>query len=226
MTPPPDKTLLENNLLAPTFLFRFSLPCLYHDKPWSRSGVSLGEEYRLPNLGTLEDRPQFADVRACWHESGLSMTVSVEGKRKSLWCHESRMADSDGLMVWIDTRDTHTVHRATRFCHCFMFTPVGGGRHADGPIADQLLINRARENARPVPIDTLQARSEKRDDGYLLEAHIPAKALTGYDPSQQNRLGFMCAVLDRELGWQTLTIGTEFPIDEDPSLWCSLELVR
>jgi hypothetical protein len=32
-------------------------------------------------------------------------------------------------------------------------------------------------------------------------------------------------VVDRELGWQTLTMGSEFPIDEDPSLWGSLELV-
>jgi len=32
-------------------------------------------------------------------------------------------------------------------------------------------------------------------------------------------------VIDRELGWQTCTMGPEFPFDEDPSLWGSLELV-
>jgi hypothetical protein len=31
--------------------------------------------------------------------------------------------------------------------------------------------------------------------------------------------------MDRELGWQTLAIGPELPMAEDPSLWQSLHLV-
>jgi hypothetical protein len=31
-------------------------------------------------------------------------------------------------------------------------------------------------------------------------------------------------VVDRELGWQTFTVGPEFPFVEDPSLWGTLEL--
>jgi len=31
-------------------------------------------------------------------------------------------------------------------------------------------------------------------------------------------------VVDRELGWQTFSVGPEFPFVEDPSLWGSLEL--
>jgi hypothetical protein len=38
-------------------------------------------------------------------------------------------------------------------------------------------------------------------------------------------LGFSYAVMDRELGWQTFTVASEFPFDEDPSLWGTLELV-
>ncbi len=57
---------------------------------------------------------------------------------------------SDGLRVWIDTRDTHNIHRASRFCHQFVFLPTGGGPRLDQPVAEQTLINRARENATPV----------------------------------------------------------------------------
>jgi hypothetical protein len=62
-------------------------------------------------------------------------------------------------------------------------------------------------------------------DGYLLRAHIPARAITGFDPSEQPRLGFTYAVTDRELGWQTFTVGSEFPFPSDPTLWGSLELL-
>ena len=73
--------------------------------------------------------------------------------------------------------------------------------------------------------DQIQIRSENRIDGYLLFVQIPAAALTGFDPVEHPRLGFSYAVIDRELGWQTFSLGPEYPILEDPSLWGTLELV-
>jgi hypothetical protein len=72
----------------------------------------------------------------------------------------------------------------------------------------------------------LQIRSEKRVDGYVMEALIPAEALTGWGPTDHPKLGFAYAVIDRELGMQTYTIGTEFPFESDPSLWATLELAK
>ena len=43
--------------------------------------------------------------------------------------------------------------------------------------------------------------------------------MTGYDPEQQPRVSIYYAVIDRELGWQTLSLGPEFPVMDDPSLW-------
>jgi len=63
-------------------------------------------------------------------------------------------------------------------------------------------------------------------DGYVLEALVPAEALTGFDPEEHSRLGFTYFVRDSELGEQTLGVGSELPFTEDPSLWCSLELLR
>ena len=56
--------------------------------------------------------------------------------------------------------------------------------------------------------------------------HIPAAVLNGWDPAEHRSIGFFIATLDREFGWQTLTLGSEMPFSEDPSLWCTLALTR
>lgn len=216
---------MSDPLLPASFLFRFALPCLEHKPIWTAEGARLDESHRLPSFASLDGVQPFADVRMGWSAQGLALAVRVEGKRQAPWCRESRPDESDGLRVWIDTRDTHNIHRATRFCHQFIFMPAGSGRALDEAAADQLLINRARENARPVPPGILKARREKRVDGYVLEGFVPAAALTGFDPAEHPRLGFNYAVVDRELGEQTLTGSSEFPYREDPSLWGTLELV-
>lgn len=216
---------MSEPILAPTFLFRFAAPLHHFDGKWTASGVDLDERYRVPSFGELEDRPVFADLRAAWNAAGLFFALRVSGKRQVPWCRESRIEDSDGLQVLIDTRDTHNVHRATRFCHRFVFLPFGSGRGMVAPTARLLPINRAKENPRSLGTRELKIRSEQRVDGYLLEAHVPAEELTGYDPDEHTRLGFSYAVIDRELGWQTFSMGPEFPFVEDPSLWGTLELV-
>ena len=87
-------------------------------------------------------------------------------------------------------------------------------------------INRAKESPREIEPRQILVRSERRVDGYTLEAFLPADILTGYSPADQPQLGFTYALFDRELGTQTFSIGVEFPIDEDPSLWGTLDLVK
>lgn len=219
-----------NTLLAPRFLFRFAVPLKRREPVWSERGAALDAAYRLPDLAALDAggptaERRFADVRAAWGVDGLLFAVRVDGKQQPPWCRDSRVEDSDGLQVWVDTRATHNVHRATRFCHRFAFLPTGSGRGLQEPCADQLLINRARENARPIRPRELQARARVTETGYDLAAFIPAVALGGFDPAQHQKLGLHYAVIDRELGVQTLANGLEFPVDEDPSCWLTAELV-
>ncbi|MBI2824117.1 MAG: hypothetical protein HYX69_05410 [Planctomycetia bacterium] len=217
---------MTDRLLPPRFLFRFAVPCRHHEPLWTAAGTKLPPASRLPSFGDLEGLATFADVRAGWSEAGLAFYVHVEGKRRPPWCRESRPDESDGLRVWIDTRDTHNIHRASRFCHQFIFLPAGSGRNLADPYGELFFINRARENPKPVRPEALRTRSEKRVDGYVLEAHIPAAALTGWDPAEHPRLGFTYAVVDQELGEQTFSCGKEFPYREDPSVWGTLELVK
>jgi len=213
-------------LIPPRFLFRFSGPLHYREKLWTADGASLGPQFALLNPAALDGRRALAEVRMAWSNDGLAFSLTVEGKRQPVWCRESRLDDSDGLQLWIDTRDTQTIHRASRFCHRFAFLPAGGGRSYTDPVADQMLINRARENARPVRPKDLQVRGQVRPGGYTLSGLVPAGALTGFDPAEQSRIGFTYQLLDRELGLQTFSVGEGFPYAEDPSSWATLELVK
>ena len=165
-------------------------------------------------------------MRAAWNVQGLLFNVSVAGKEQPLWCRDERLEDSDGLQVWIDTRATLNIHRASRYCHRYVFLPAGGGRGNADPVADQLLINRARENARPIRPRELQVAAKITKNGYWLAAFVPAVALGGYDPLQHREIGFTYSVYDRELGMQTFATGPAFPFQEDPTCWAMLELVE
>jgi hypothetical protein len=222
---------ITNTLIAPRFLFRFAVPVKRRDPIWKQGGVELDESFRLLNLAALDAASadaerSFADVRMAWSPDGLLFNVFVEGKEQPPWCRDSRLADSDGLSVWIDTRATLNIHRASRYCHRFAFLPGGGGRENSEPVADQLLINRARENARPTRVRELQVASKLKKDGYWLAGFVPAVALGGYDPQQHRQLGFTYAIFDRERGLQTFAAGPAFPFDEDPTCWAVLDLVE
>jgi len=211
-------------LIPPRFLFRFELSLHRAEPIWGDPAAPLDEAYQLIDLTSLDGQRTFADVRAAYSNSGLRVDVTVAGKHQPPWCRESRLEDSDGLQVWIDTRPAGNVHRATQFCHRFAFLPRGGGQRADQPVADQLLVSRARENARPVRPRELQVQANVREDGYHMRCLVSAACLTGFDPSQHQRIGLNYAVVDRELGVQTLTANRDVPYGEDPSLWPTVVL--
>jgi hypothetical protein len=219
-------------LLPTRFLFRFAVPCRRPAHRAHAAGTSarnsgdspLKAEHRIVGLLELDGQSPWADVRSAWSEAGLAFSVEVRGKRQPVWCRATRPEDSDGLQLWIDTRDVHNVHRAGRFCHRFIFLPAGGGRNLDQPLAETLPIHRAKELHNPIRAGLLHAAAETFHDGYRLDAFVPAEALTGFDPTEHPRLGFTYAVLDRELGEQTFGVGSPMPYQEDPSLWATLEL--
>lgn len=211
-------------------LFRYRLACKKCEGLKNGKFV-LDESYRLPDLGQFEKQPKFADVRVAWNENGLFLTCEVKGKKQSLWCRESQLLESDGIQVWIDTRDTHNVHRATKFCHWFMLCPSGGvdDETMDStnlPMANMLKINRSREDSPMINRAKPEVAATVGKDGYHLSAFLSAKCLHGWDTSDHRSLGFNFAVVDRELSWQTLAIGPELPIMEDPSLWQTLQLIE
>ena len=214
---------MAQQLVPATLLFKFRVECAYLKELWSEGEMELPPRCKIPCFGQLESRPNFADIRMGWNESGMAVSLRLEGKTQLPWCRASRVEDSDGLSLCLDTRDVHDVHRAGRFCHRFVLLP-GGGRASDRPMARLIDIHRARDNPNSVRDELLKVRSEKLANGYLLRGMIPTEAITGFDPDEHPRLGFNYVVIDSELGWQTFAAGSDFPTLEDPSLWGTLEL--
>ena len=179
----------------------------------------------MVGLGELEDEPAVAEVSAAWSEAGLVFVAKVSAKKQPIWCRASRAEDSDALQVWIDTRDVHNVHRASRFCHRFIFLPSGGGKKLDEAFGQSLPINRAPragparrggrvESRWPCPTRRLRAgvfHSRRGHDRLRAGGASPHRV-------------YLC--LDRpRIRPATFSIGPPMPYDEDPSLWATLELV-
>ena len=205
-------------------LFRYRITCKKFDGD-QKAKFEMPQEYQLPNLGHFEGQSQFGDVRIGWCEDGIFVSVDVSGKQQSLWCRETQLLDSDVVQIWIDTRDTHNVHRASKFCHWFVLLPEGGGDKNEKPISSMLKVNRSKEDSPTINRFKAEVNSKVTKTGYRLTAFIPGKSLNGWDTVDHRNIGFNYAIVDRELGWQTLAIGPELPITEDPSMWQTLHLV-
>lgn len=204
--------------------FRFRIPChQLTDKP--KGKFELPKNYRLPPLNEFETQKSYADVRIGWMADGIYVSIEVTGKKQSLWCRETQLLESDGVQLWFDTRATHNVHRASKFCHWMMLMPTGGGGNNEQAAARMLKINRSKEDPPTISRAKLEVASSISKTGYQLSLFVPGTGLHGWNTAEHNQLGFNYAVIDRELGWQTLAIGPEFPIAEDPSLWQTLLLM-
>ena len=214
-------------LLPQSFWFRLALPCLRVEGMPRKSGrlLDLPESCRLVETASLDDREPWADVRAAWNPSGLGVQVTVTGKPGRITHDLNRPEASDGVALWIDTRDTRDVHRATRFCHHVLawLVPTRKKDEVDVEVFARK-IHRAVADAPLASPGLFQARAEKLRDGWRLEWFLPAEALNGFDPETNRRLGFAYRVTCSDRGDRQLGVGREFPVGENPSLWSTLEL--
>jgi hypothetical protein len=216
-------------LIPQAFWFRLSVPCPRIDG-LPKSGekgrlLDLPESCRLLRTPLLEGKEPWSEVRAAWNPNGLAFQVEVTGKVGPIF-HDPVMADaSDGIQLWIDTRDTRDVHRGTRFCHRFSAVLVPDKAKITVAVAfEQKPIHRALADAPLARPDSIRARAEATKKGWRLELFLAAEALNGFDPDTNRRLGLAYQVTDPDRGAEFLTVGRDFPIGEDPSLWATLEL--
>jgi hypothetical protein len=211
------------------FLFRVAHPCRFvKDMPVEEDDelLDLPADCALDNFAAVDGRKNFADVRLAWNTLGLGVRAEVRGKDKPPQGDASRPRTSDGLTLWLDTRDARASHRASRYCHQFHLLPAGGGADRDEPVFAQTKIHRALHDAPLAPEGAVAFRCRRKATGYRLAAFLPAEVLTGFDPEQNPRMGVFYVVRDAERGEQALGAATDLPYAEDPTLWAVLELVR
>jgi hypothetical protein len=217
---------MSTPLLPQTFWFRLAIPCRRIDGlPRSKWRLlDLPDECRLPDTAALAGATSWADVRAAWSPAGLALAVEVTGKLGPITRDPLGTAPGEGLQLWIDTRDTRTIHRATRFCHRFSFVLKPSPKGLSVVVA-QKPIARAQADAPQSGVDAILTRADLIRTGWRLEVFLPAESLHGFDPETNRRLGIAYQVTDLEREDRFLTVGRDFPIGEDPSLWATLELV-
>ncbi len=219
---------MSTPLLPQAFWFRLAIPCrrievLPRSGPRGRL-LDLPESCALPDLAQLEGGRSWAEVRVAWNPAGLAVSIEATGKLGPIHFEEGPTL-SNGAQIWVDTRDTRGIHRASRFCHRFAAKLAqGGSRTALDVELAQRPIARAVADAPMCAIETLSTRAERLSDGWRLELFFPSEALHGFDPETNRRLGFAYQVSDPDREDQFLGVGREFPIGEDPSLWSTLEL--
>ncbi len=214
-------------LFDPALLFRMQLRPVRTALKFGAVNWRLPDEAELPGFGSsISGQDSFARLRVAISDTALFVSAYVTGKQKALWCRDTMLEDSDGLHLWIDTRNSRDVHRATRFCQRLVFAPMGRGAKYAQACAGWVPINRAKENSKPPGEKQLSVQSVVAKNGYEIHAAVAWNGLTGFDRNDFPVIGFYAAVIDRELGWQSLGLAPPYPVAEDPSIWLELNLTK
>ena len=215
-----------STLLPPPFWFRVAHSCRRVEAIPRPSGrlLDLTDAHELVDLAGLGGSASWARVRTAWNDRGIGLTCEVTGKVGEISPEPGRPAGADGIQVWIDTRDTRTVHRATRFCHRFVAMLSRGSGRSLAVEVSQKPIARAVADAPLTLAAHAEARAERISTGWRLELFLPVAALVGFDPTENRRLGLAFQVTDPDRGDIFSGVGREFPVGEDPSLWSTLIL--
>lgn len=215
------------SLVPNRLLFHFEFTLRYRPSPVIDGDLSdWTDAHRLPDFSAIDGEPSFASLWLAWNETGLFLACRVAGRSGPLQCDPKAFWKGDNIRLMTDMRDTRDLKRASRYCQQWYFLPSGGGTDGRQPVAGAAPVNRAAEKAPPVPAGLVTVASRQQKQGYTLEAHIPAEALSGFDPQEHRRIGVFTMVEDRSLGQQYLTVGDELNWNIDPSTWATGVLDR
>ena len=139
------ETLVPNR-----YLMQFEIPIHYRD-PGIQVTADVDrwdDAYLLPDLGALEDDPDYAYVWMAWNEKGFSIACYVDEKTKPPRCVPNAFWKGDNLRLMTDMPDTRDIKRATRFFQHFYVLPRGGGGGGTAPVAANVRINGHPEHGR------------------------------------------------------------------------------
>lgn len=216
-----------NHIVPPSLLFDVRLPLQPCDLPNpKKSGalLKLGNEHRLFTPSALNETEQFASTYAGWNPDGLAIKVIIEGKPETPSGDSKDLSISDAILLWLDTRPTGDVHRATEYCHHFALLPADKQSSGEPAIVPQPI---AQQRATRLEFNAklIKQRTKFTNTGYETEVWLPVTQLYGYrEISEIGRLGFNCVVRNSHLGDQPFNLSGDFPTGYDPSTWTCLEL--
>jgi len=205
--------------ITPVNFFQLTTECR-HVPTGKLSGRNF-RKYLLPDTSGLCDNEHFADVAMGWNQQGMEFFVQVNKQFED--CCYPEVDYGDSVEIMIDTRDVKTTGFNTRFCHHFFFLPEPINDHQTGEITHF----RTEDTHELCDPKDLQLKVQFKRDGYTMQIGIPRKCLNGYDPEQFDRLGFTYRINRPRWQSQHFSVVTEdYQVEQQPSLWSSIRLVK
>lgn len=212
--------------LKPASFFQLALDCkrlpsqsAKNEGPF-RLSEKTASKYELPVTEYLTLDHPFADVALGWETDGIEAHVSVS--RPFIKACYPQVSSGDSVELFIDTRDIKTSGYNTRFCHHFFFLP----EPLEGRQAGELTRFRTEDAHELCDPNELKVRSFIKKTSYSLQIFIPSSCLHGYDPEQYPRLGFTYRINHGGKSQHFSVVTTEYQLEQQPSLWSSLKLVK
>lgn len=212
--------MFENQVFAlnPVQFFALSCDCFY--LPTKEHIPSLTEN-ALPSTQRLTREDHFAKVAMGWNEEGIGVCVQVQHAVGE--AYYPNLEQGDSVELFIDTRDLKSAGFNTRFCHHFFFLP----QSIDGITKGEKTHFRTEDNHPLCDPQALYCQTQLKKNHYQMKIFIPTQCLYGYDPKQFDRIGFTYRINRQEGDPQHFAIvSQDYQIDQQPSLWGSVKLVK
>lgn len=212
--------MFENEIFAlnPVHFFALSCDCLYLPK---KEQVPTLESYALPSTRPLTQEESFAKIAMGWNEEGIAVYLHVN--QPATTSFYPLLEKGDALELFFDTRDLKSVGFNTRFCHHFFFLPQA----VEGVTKGEKTHFRTEDSHPLCDPQVIQCQTQLKKKDYSIKIFIPTQCLYGYDPKQLDRLGFTYRIHRHKGKPQHFTVvSKDYPIDQQPSLWGSIKLVK
>ena len=213
-------------IVPPSFLFQYSMAVPRVEAIPRKKGslLQLDDGCSLFVPGSMNDTDNAFGLRMAWNPEGLGVELDVPGKKLPPAGRHKDLKNSDYISLFVDTRHTANVHRATEYCLSLVVLPCDEDAD-EKPTAAFVEIAQQRASRRDRDGRKCPAQLHVRPDGYRLEIWIPTSQMFGFDEAPEiGRIGFSCLIHDTELGEIPLNVGGDFPVAFDPSTWLQLEL--
>lgn len=208
--------------LAPINFFEIRVKAPYHGgKALSSLTAKEGKAFCLPDLSFLTSDESFGAVGLGWNEEGILIRAEIDKPFEAAFFPD--VMEGDSLEIFIDTRDVKTSGFATRFCHHFVFL----AEETDGKFGAEISRFRQEDSHPLCDHNDLIVKPKRTKNSYCLDIFIPASCLFGYDIAEFNRIGFTYRI-NRCGGLpQHFTVRSDdYRIEDQPSLWASVQLER
>lgn len=204
--------------LNPVHFFALSCDCHHLSK---KDQIPSFIHNALPSTHLLTDEESFAKIAIGWHEEGIALNIQVN--RSAVQSFYPHVEQADSVELFFDTRDMKSAGFNTRFCHHFFFLP----QPIEGVSKGEKTHFRTEDSHSLCDSQALHCQTQLKKNDYQMKIFIPIQCLYGYDPQQFDRLGFTYRI-NRFKGkpQHFAVVSQDYQIDQQPSLWGSLKLIK